>query len=227
MMKKGNMLSIIMLLSVTLIYGIEVEIYRVSDMPLVIQIDVFNDGEPPVEITDFHFSVSPPCMIVGASGPPGWTLRYGLPNTFVEMDAPAGGGIMPGGSGGFTVVLEGPCEGATYSFWLTSHGAMIPGTEREGTIPIPVNVDEGGTPEKLEITLSPNPFNSACAINVPARAKISVFDIRGNLVEEFSCGCSRTIWVWQPSKGTESGIYFIRADLPDDTRISRRAVYMK
>ena len=226
-MKKRLILLILLLLSTLPLWGIEIEIVRVSDDPLVLQIFVFNDGEPPVEITDFHFSVSMPCQIVGASGPPGWTLRYALPNSFVEMDAPPGGAIMPGEGGEFVVELDGPCEDATYTFYLTGPEGVIPGTEREGPIPGPLEIDVQTAPKMMEIAVSPNPFNSACAISVPARAKIEIVDMSGRLVAEYSCGCSRTSWKWSPDESVKSGVYLVRALLADGKSETKRVVFLK
>lgn len=217
---------ILLLLCFSLAFGIIIDFVRVSEVPLVLEINVFNDGEPPVEITDFHFSVVPStCQIVEASGPPGWTLRYALPNSFVEMDAPPDGGIMPGESGSFHITLEGPCEDAVYTFYLTGPEGVIPGTEREGPLG-PLDVGEDNRPRKLEITISPNPFNSSVSISVPARAAIEIYDLSGKLIEEFDCGCRATTWVWQPDASLSSGVYLVRASL-DEVILSERVVFLK
>ncbi|RKZ34318.1 hypothetical protein DRQ33_02440 [bacterium] len=37
-------------------------------------------------------------------------------------------------------------------------------------------------PSKIDIQITPNPFNSSCKIFVPAEAKIEIYDLRGNVV---------------------------------------------
>ena len=224
-MKKGIICLVFFLLSFSVTFGVVIDIVRVSDVPLIFDIHVYNDGEPPVEITDFHFSVSPPCQVVAAEGPPGWTLRYALPNSFVEMDAGVGAEIPPGGSGLFRVTLEGPCEDASYTLYLTSSEGVIPGSEREGPLG-PLDVGEGVKPENIKIEISPNPFNSSCAILVPARAEIVIYDLTGQIIDRFDCGCSRTTWTWHPDESRPSGIYLVRATLGDLT-LAARLVYMK
>ncbi len=224
-MKKRITYLVLFLLSFSVAFAVVIDIVRISDVPLILDINVYNDGEPPVEITDFHFSVSPPCEVVAAEGPPGWTLRYALPNSFVEMDAGDGAEIPPGGSGSFRVTLEGPCEDASYTLYLTSPEGVIPGSEQEGPLG-PLDVGTGVRPENIEIEISPNPFNSSCAISVPARARIVIYDLTGQIIDKFDCGCSRTTWTWRPDENRPSGIYLVKATLGDLT-LTKRLVYMK
>jgi len=231
-------IAICILLCVNLVSGLTVNIIRLpGGPPYQYSIEVINDSEPPVEITDFHFSVSMPCQVVGAEPPPGWTLRYALPNSFVEMDANPGAEIPSGGTGTFGVTIDGPCEDASYSLYFTSESGVIPGSEREGPIE-GLNVDENATPGKFKLMVSPNPFNSACEITAPAHATIEIYDTQGRRIDSYSCGCSQTRWTWQPTNASlGSGVYLVRARFGPSTSsgtgdrggesVTKRIVYLK
>jgi len=238
-MRKAFIIFVI-LLCANLVFGLTINITRVpGGPPIQFIIDVINDSEPPVEITDFHFSVSMPCQVVDADPPPGWTLRYALPNSFVEMDAGPGAEIPPGGVGTFGVTIDGPCEDATYSLYFTSAGGVIPGSEREGPIE-GLNVDENATPSEFKLDVSPNPFNSGITISVSGEAtlpiQIEIYDINGRKVtgilanQRDSAKPSSTdasgACRWTPDKSLGSGIYLVRAKIGDND-IAKRVVYLK
>ncbi len=77
-------------------------------------------------------------------------------------------------------------------------------------------------PSKLDISVSPNPFNSSCAISAPTDATIEIFDINGKCVGAFD----KTPCVWTPEKEIGSGIYLIKATASNQTT-TRRAILMK
>ncbi|MCK5833379.1 T9SS type A sorting domain-containing protein [bacterium] len=194
--------------------------------PTTFEILVFNDGEPPVDITDFHFSVSPmPCQVTGATYPTGWTMRYALPNSFVELDAGDGSAIPAGSEGMFGVTIDGPCEGATFSFYLTGPDGVIPGSEREGPIE-GLGIIETRTPSGLGLSVAPNPFNSACLIKSSANSLIEIYDIKGHILDSYSCGFSTTCWVWSPASNLGNGIYLVRATNGSNSTI-KKVFYIK
>jgi len=235
-MKKG---FIILLLFFLLKAGVAIVVHfnrLPGGPPIQFEILVENDGEPPVEITDFHFAVTPPCMVVGAVPPPGWHNRYALPNTFVEMDANPGEAIAPGESGMFGVTLEGDCVGATFTFYLTSREGVIPGTEREGPIE-GLSIGETGLPSKNRIQVFPNPFNSELRIVVD-RARIAnssgiieIADIRGRVVALLevanSVGLEEIRWL--PEGSVSSGVFLVRLRSTENGRMNSiaKAFYLK
>ncbi len=108
-------------------------------------------------------------------------------------------------------------------------------------------IDENGKniPEKIALSVSPNPFNSACKITAPADANIEIYDLRGNIVNgglqpfvqnsglepavdttaQSSAYCAFT---WTPGKTISSGIYFVRAIEPTTSVVSTKGiVYLK
>ncbi|MCD6417254.1 DNRLRE domain-containing protein [bacterium] len=110
------------------------------------------------------------------------------------------------------------------------------------------DVDEKtATPENFAIQIYPNPFNSSCAIIAPAEAKVEILDMMGNVVasifdvepatpilpggtnERSTYGEYRRI-LWTPDEPIQSGIYFIRATIPQRTVSSvctKKVVYLK
>jgi hypothetical protein len=241
-MSKFSFLMLSLLLLITGVYGIGVDIIRhPGGPPTDIEIRVTHDGEPPNPITDFHFSVSMPCQIISVEGPTGWTLRYALPNSFAEMDADASSEIVAGGTGTFHVVIDGPCEDATYTFYLTSGGTVIPGTEREGPIG-GLGIGETDIPRNFGLDISPNPFNSAVTISFSGgvgatngrtgQVGIEIFDISGHMVADLpvtTCGIPQVVptpVAWTPEKSLGSGIYLVRARFGGETS-TKRVVYLK
>ena len=98
-------------------------------------------------------------------------------------------------------------------------------------------------PRAVELTVTPNPFNAACVIAVPAHATIEIFDINGLKVAEISVnnivgdgspvpssnghgGRAPTEIIWQPDKSVGSGVYLVRAIMGDES-ITKRVVYLK
>jgi len=225
-MKKLIGILVIAALCISPLLGLTINTWIISmGPPIQMVIDVINDSEPPVEITDFHFSVDMPCQIIEAEGPAGWTLRYALPNSFVEMDADPGAEIPSGGMGSFFLVLDGPCEDVNYTLYFTGPDGVIPGSERSGPLS-GLNIDDNVLPEDFDVQISPNPFNSACVITAPANASIEIYDLQGRLIESYECGCAKTEMVWQPKSDLGSGIYLVKIRAKEFT-FEKRAIYLK
>ncbi len=89
------------------------------------------------------------------------------------------------------------------------------------------DIDEALTniPRNISIDVTPNPFNSACNIIAPKHATVEIIDLQGRLI--WSClNTNRKSIVWHPNKSVESGVYFIRAAVDNQTA-SKRILYIK
>jgi len=64
------------------------------------------------------------------------------------------------------------------------------------------SVKERIIPNRHDIKIYPNPFNSVCYIDAPTGSKIEIYNIYGNLVANID----KEPYIWQP-KGMTSGIY--------------------
>jgi len=78
-------------------------------------------------------------------------------------------------------------------------------------------------PAEFEISVSPNPFNSSCAISAPKGAKIEIFDVEGKKIMELSNGQR----IWTPNKEIGSGIYLVKATTKNGQSATKRIVFMK
>ena len=77
-------------------------------------------------------------------------------------------------------------------------------------------------PCKYNVSIYPNPFNTACRISAPENAIIEIFDINGRSVAEFGGGEQ----IWKPEASVGSGVYLVRAKIGDKD-ITKRVVYLK
>ncbi len=96
------------------------------------------------------------------------------------------------------------------------------------------------TPSQLEISVSPNPFNSSCKINIngvgayrDTPLQIEIYDLRGNIVEASLASVSSEWddresrpYIWQPAQSISSGIYLVRAISGEQT-ITKRIIFLK
>ncbi|MGC9315074.1 MAG: FlgD immunoglobulin-like domain containing protein [bacterium] len=76
-----------------------------------------------------------------------------------------------------------------------------------------VGINEIPKPDRANISISPNPFNSACRIDLPENVEfIEVYDISGKIVRTLNCNSRRVVWDGADSDGISlpSGIYFVR-----------------
>ena len=72
-----------------------------------------------------------------------------------------------------------------------------------------IKESEAAKPKELSLSISPNPFNSRCAINyqIPGKANLEILDINGKLVESATVkGFGTYIW---DAADKSSGIYII------------------
>lgn len=113
--------------------------------------------------------------------------------------------------------------------------------------------DQSALPEGMDIRAYPNPFNSAITINAPAGVEIEVFDVNGRRIsviikesfrlDEKYQGDSGKIsrlygqkgeagnditenFIWQPDESLGSGVYFLRAQMPDEIAF-QKIVYLR
>jgi len=105
-------------------------------------------------------------------------------------------------------------------------------------------VSEHDLPQNIDLSVYPNPFNSAVSITAPEGAKIEIFDVNGRIVDNLSvgsrppstashkmtgdAGVAPTIreYIWTPNDNIGSGIFLVRAKYADES-ISKRIVYLK
>ncbi|MCD6532404.1 right-handed parallel beta-helix repeat-containing protein, partial [bacterium] len=109
-------------------------------------------------------------------------------------------------------------------------------------------------PQKIEISVYPNPFNSSCLITVPAGARVEIYDLRGRLVYTSPSsaslrsapsptggegktyplppgegGAKRRVraskYIWSPNQSVPSGIYLIRA-MTEDGQVAEKKVVL-
>ena len=101
------------------------------------------------------------------------------------------------------------------------------------------DVPETDKPEDFEISVHPNPFNSALSIQLrgvgagirpPAQVGVSIFDLSGRLVADLRPPSADaegpTPLIWEPGEGLPSGVYLIRANRGSEVR-RLRALYIK
>ena len=98
-------------------------------------------------------------------------------------------------------------------------------------------------PAQISMNISPNPFNSSCAITVSdgrglvrqTLTNIEIYDLRGNVVWERSpdrdnrhreMSPTSHTFIWMPDESISSGIYFIKATIGNQT-IIKRAILLK
>ena len=75
-------------------------------------------------------------------------------------------------------------------------------------------------PDNFDVKVYPNPFNGSVKIEAPQNALISIYDIRGRLIEEINSN------IWSPQSSVSSGVYIIKVDSKALT-VSRNVVYLK
>ena len=100
------------------------------------------------------------------------------------------------------------------------------------------SVEESEIPQQFELSISPNPCNSACRITTSPRCRIAIFDINGRVIHSFDekygyqendhaqLQNDAVTRLWQPEHSTPSGIYLIRVTSENQTA-TRRMVFLK
>jgi len=75
-------------------------------------------------------------------------------------------------------------------------------------------------PKKYDVQVFPNPFNGSLNIIAPENSKISVYDIRGRLIEKLNST------FWNPGEANGSGIYIITVK-SEEKIFTKGVVYLK
>ena len=114
-------------------------------------------------------------------------------------------------------------EYAMSSFILrTSEGEFTYEERINYTPPVSVRERIETIPEQVSLTISPNPFNSACVITSLEGASIEIHELNGKCVGAFE----KTPCLWQPDETIGSGVYLIRATV-GERMVSEKVVYLK
>ena len=104
-------------------------------------------------------------------------------------------------------------------------------------------ISESRLPANIELTVFPNPFNSAVSISAPDNAIVEIFDLNGRIIADLSANnpvgsrqastagdagvaLTNSEYIWTPDKSVGSGVYLVRAKI-GDKNIAKRIVYLK
>ncbi len=93
----------------------------------------------------------------------------------------------------------------------------------------PVGIDEDGAlPNNLAISVSPNPFNASCRIEIDgiSTEKIEIYDVSGRKIDEIALLDGFRSAVWRPSVNVPAGIYLVCAS-GGSKSASARLVFVK
>lgn len=146
------------------------------------------------------------------------------------------------GGNSWTIVYSPSTNIHDMDLWPSGSALAAGATSSNGKIYFGYNPDyvhepKKELPTKLFLSISPNPFNSSCAITASEGATIEIYDLRGNVVGTHPCvrpsqgQTHRSVptngtFFWQPNESISSGVYLIRATKGGET-ITKRAVLMK
>lgn len=76
----------------------------------------------------------------------------------------------------------------------------------------PSAIDGHIRPDRMQLSASPNPFNSVTEIRLPVPSAVEIYAVDGSVVRVFPESGSRLIWDGRDSQGDDlpSGVYYIR-----------------
>lgn len=77
---------------------------------------------------------------------------------------------------------------------------------------------------RLDVSVSPNPFNSFCTISAPSGSTVEIFDASGRYVQ--STTIDKPVYVWSAKNTIESGVYFIKVQFNSQIATTK-VVYLK
>ena len=182
------------------------------------------DNGAQIEVSFPHISAdSPPFShsYPSIAGTHGWTKVWG---SFV---APAGAD-----SATIRCTLKGTGEA-----WFDDMRLLVSSPTSVG-----ISEQSSAIPDRLSLSVYPNPFNSAVNISLSGgvgasnarsgQVGIEIYDISGRLVADLpvtNCGSPQfvpTPQVWTPEKSLGSGVYLIHANIGENI-ITKRIVYLK
>ena len=89
----------------------------------------------------------------------------------------------------------------------------------------PLDVEGENVPERVSLVVCPNPFNSACRleISVPTDDELSIYNIKGEMVARFELAGGNNSILWKPDN-LSSGIYLASTER---AKLSGRLLYLK
>ncbi|MBN2541824.1 DNRLRE domain-containing protein [bacterium] len=82
--------------------------------------------------------------------------------------------------------------------------------------------DNNSVPTDYKTYAYPNPFNSTCYINSPQSGRLSIYNLKGKLIETLDEGEKQ----WTPGESAPSGIYLVRVEA-NNMETSIRVMYLK
>jgi hypothetical protein len=93
-------------------------------------------------------------------------------------------------------------------------------------VPFPLSInDNNNNPDKMNILITPNPFNSSLCISAPNNSEIAIFDINGKKIETLK-STSNTLY-WRPSAQVSSGVYLLKIKSDEKNSVLQKVVYLK
>jgi len=162
-----------------------------------------------------------------------------------------------GGSGndiGYDVIQTDDCGfiilAQTNSFGSVSDDIYIIKTDSLGNVDWVKDIP--GKPQEISLNVSPNPFNSSCAITVNVGAfretplQIKIFDLLGNLVSTFysdgkpssfvplnkgdsdaDLSAEQRVYIWHPDETIPSGLYLVKAKKDNGQTIMKKIILLR
>ena len=95
-------------------------------------------------------------------------------------------------------------------------------------LPDTTGIRESRLPKSPNISVFPNPFNSACTIRISGEVtglvEIAIFDVDGR---EILTAKPQTEWTWLPPKTLPSGVYLVQVTNGDRDASTIRVLYLK
>jgi hypothetical protein len=153
---------------------------------------------------------------------PGWSPDVGIAadwSVFVKWELPD--------------LAQGAIETLAISFLVSDSANFddLAATVRGDSI-IP-GIAETRTPEDLQLSISPNPFNSTCKIefeNLKSEGSLQIYDLSGRCVCREKIAASRNSFQWNArtdrGEPIHSGVYLIKI-ISGKSRASAKAIYLK
>jgi T5SS/PEP-CTERM-associated repeat protein len=143
-------------------------------------------------------------------------------------------GYVPGPQDSFTIITADSIAGTFEGIVSDIQNAVVEYTDNSVRVNIgaPSAVGSGGMPERIRLSVMPNPFNPRTTIRfdlaVAGSARLSVFDLAGRLIrtmidENLPQGSHEAVWDGRDSSGKEvgSGTYLARLESGGEIEVVR------
>ena len=79
-------------------------------------------------------------------------------------------------------------------------------------------------PGRMEISVSPNPFNDVCEIRAPGGSRIEIYDLRGGLVLSQTTETSSLLW---RAENMPAGVYLLKISTPEGETATRKVLLIR